>query len=128
MVRSMRFLIGVLATASVMMTGCYNNPHTSEKLPGEGPENIMSKPAVGPGTTAGGSTAGPQPVRERVEGGHVTPTPGGAVPAEPGLGHAGAPEPQMRPGADTPPGPATRMGNEKGRDLRGPAEHPETKH
>lgn len=51
-------LIGCLAL--LLTTGCYNNPHTSEKKPGEGPENIHARPAVGPGTTDGGSTAGPQ--------------------------------------------------------------------
>lgn len=121
-------LTGMLAIGSLLTTGCYNNPHTSEKHPGEGPVNIMSKPAVGPGTTAGGSTAGPQPPREEAEGGHVKPTPGGAVAAEPGSEHAGAATPHMETGAETPKGPAARTGNEKGGDGRGPAEHQESKH
>ena len=54
-------LTGCAAIACLFTVGCYNNPHTSEKKPGEGPQNIHAAPAVGPGTTAGGSTAGPQP-------------------------------------------------------------------
>jgi len=52
---------GGLALSLFLLTGCYNQPETSMKKPGEGPENIHSGPSVGPGTTAGGSTAGPQP-------------------------------------------------------------------
>lgn len=47
---------------SLLSLGCYNNPKTSEKAPGTGLKGTHSGPQVGPGTTAGGSTAGPQPV------------------------------------------------------------------
>jgi hypothetical protein len=120
-------LTGCAAIACLMTAGCYNNPHTSEKKPGEGPDNIHSRPAVGPGTTAGGSTAGPQPAKEET-GGHVQPTPGGAVAAQPGLGHATAPQPQIQHGADTPKGPASQTGNEKGGEGRGPEKHAEGRH
>jgi len=53
-------LTGGLA-ATLLLTGCYNTPQTSLRKPGEGPANYTAGPAVGPGTTAGGSTAGPQP-------------------------------------------------------------------
>jgi hypothetical protein len=110
-----------------VLTGCYNNPHTSERKPGEGPANIHARPSVGPGTTAGGSTAGPQPAKSEL-GGHVMPTPGGAVQADPGLGHATPAQPQVQHGVGTPQGPASRTGNEKGGDGRGPAQHAEQKH
>jgi hypothetical protein len=57
----MSFRALLVAAAVVGLTGCYNNPKVSERRPGEGPVNYMSKPSVGPGTVAGGSTAGPQP-------------------------------------------------------------------
>ncbi|MDZ4798676.1 MAG: hypothetical protein SGI92_10975 [Bryobacteraceae bacterium] len=53
-------LTGGLA-ATLLLTGCYNTPETSLRKPGEGPTNHTAGPAVGPGSTAGGSTAGPQP-------------------------------------------------------------------
>jgi hypothetical protein len=53
-------LTGGLA-ATLLLTGCYNTPETSLRKPGEGPTNHTAGPAVGPGTVAGGSTAGPQP-------------------------------------------------------------------
>jgi hypothetical protein len=115
-------LIAATGIAALISAGCYNDPHTSEKRPGEGPAHIMSKPAVGPGTTAGGSTAGPQPRREEPQAGHVQPAPGGAVAAEPGLDHAGRAQPAQQHGAGTPQGPASRTGNEKGGEGRGPAD------
>lgn len=87
----------------------------------------MSGPSVGPGTVAGGSTAGPQPPKPDLKG-HVAPTPGGGVPAEPGLGHATPAKPQVGHGLETPQGPASRMGNQKGGDGRGPATHTENDH
>jgi hypothetical protein len=110
-----------------MMAGCYNNPHVSRKHPGEGPAHIMSRPAVGPGTTAGGSTAGPQPAHAE-SGGHTQPTPGGEVAAEPGLGHAQPAQPPVQGSGETPQGRANRTGNEKGGDSRGPAQGSEAKH
>lgn len=120
-------LTGCAAIASLLTVGCYNNPNTSLRKPGEGPANVHGGPAVGPGTTAGGSTAGPQPAKPET-GGHVQPTKGGAVAAEPGLGHATAPRPQVDHGADTPKGPASQTGNQKGGDGRGPEKHAEGKH
>jgi hypothetical protein len=56
------------------LAGCYNNPHKSERAPGQGNAGNQSRgPSVGPGTVPGGSTAGPQPStaknhdRKRVE-------------------------------------------------------------
>ena len=46
---------------SLLGVGCYNNPDVSSRPPGSGSKDIHSGPQVGPGTTAGGSTAGPQP-------------------------------------------------------------------
>jgi len=109
-------------TASVLLTGCYNNPGTSLRSPGEGPAHIMSGPAVGPGSTAGGSTAGPQPAVEK-HGSNVEPHGGGGIPAEPGSGHA--PTPVTSPEADSPKGSPARIGNEKG-PGRG-SESPENK-
>jgi hypothetical protein len=56
-----KFLLTGGCAACLVHAGCYNNPKTSLKKPGEGPVSITSGPAVGPGSTPGGSTAGPQP-------------------------------------------------------------------
>lgn len=56
-----RFRLIAATGVCLLLAGCYNNPVTSLKKPGEGPVVITSGPAVGPGTTPGGSTAGPQP-------------------------------------------------------------------
>jgi hypothetical protein len=66
-------LILIAAMGCILLSGCYNNPRTSLKHPGEGPAHIMSGPATGPGTTAGGSTAGPQPQKEEHGGDHAKP-------------------------------------------------------
>jgi hypothetical protein len=61
---------------SLLATGCYNNPETTERHPGEGAADFHRKPDVGPGTTAGGSTAGPQPpAREKAEAAPAAATP-----------------------------------------------------
>ena len=114
----------MLPALALGLTGCYNNPEVSRRHPGAGPERYTGGPSVGPGTVAGGSTAGPQPVKAET-GGHVMPTAAGAHQAEPGLGHAEAPRPVGSPEMDTVKGPASRQGNMKGGDDRGPAEHSE---
>ncbi len=74
---------------SLLASACYNNPEVSSRAPGSGSHMIHSKPQVGPGTTAGGSTAGPQPVASK---GHsnVQPQPG-ATHSEPGNANAAKP-------------------------------------
>ena len=71
----MKTRLALLCGAAILcaLTGCYNNPRTSLKKPGEGPQAPASGPAVGPGTVAGGSTAGPQPVKHDA-GDHSTKT------------------------------------------------------
>jgi hypothetical protein len=101
-------------------TGCYNNPKVSLRHPGEGPANYMSRPAVGPGTTAGGATAGPQPAPVESDG-HTQPQPWGGVPAEPGLGHTTPPRP-VQGDPETHPVPPARTGNEK-RALESDTKH-----
>ncbi|HYP12551.1 MAG TPA: hypothetical protein VEQ63_01390 [Bryobacteraceae bacterium] len=49
------------ALLALCASGCYNSPHISNRLPDGKHSNVHSGPAVGPGTVAGGSTAGPQP-------------------------------------------------------------------
>ena len=118
----MRFsrAIPLFSVVCLLTVGCYNNPHISERKPGSGPANIHARPAVGPGTLDGGSTAGPQPVVHKA-GGHTEPTPSGAVGGHPAEGVANAPQPNMHGGGETPKGPASRTGNEKGGDERGSA-------
>lgn len=116
----MKILAAGGACVCLLLAGCYNKPSTSERFPGAGPVNYTSGPSVGPGTTAGGSTAGPQP-RVPMHGGDVEPQPGGATHGSPAEQHHGAAEPVMAPHADTPIGPASRVGNEEGGDGRGPA-------
>ncbi|HYO80728.1 MAG TPA: hypothetical protein VES20_04950 [Bryobacteraceae bacterium] len=99
-----------LAGLTLLTNGCYNNPEISERRPGSGPHRIHSGPSVGPGRTAGGSTAGPQPARPELEG-EVQPHPGGGLKAPPGASQAGAPRPDFDEGLRTPQGPASRMGN-----------------
>jgi hypothetical protein len=53
--------IACVVGLSLLAVGCYNNPDVSSRAPGSGSKDIHSGPQVGPGTTAGGSTAGPQP-------------------------------------------------------------------
>lgn len=65
----MKFALLCGAVAVCLMTGCYNKPQTSLVKPGEG-RPINAGPSVGPGTTAGGSTAGPQPVAVKHEAEH----------------------------------------------------------
>jgi hypothetical protein len=114
-------------------TGCYNNPDMNSKPPGSGSANFHSKPQVGPGTTAGGSTAGPQPAQPK-EHSETQPTHSGATGDTPGLGHAGAAKPEMQQGAGTPAGTQSTTGNQKGVGDRtaegGQGEHatPATKH
>ncbi|HYO84526.1 MAG TPA: hypothetical protein VES20_24200 [Bryobacteraceae bacterium] len=68
------------AVLSLVATSCYNNPQTSLKHPGEGPANVHARPAVGPGTVSGGSTAGPQPAAHTAHGQQQTqPQPSGAT-------------------------------------------------
>src|SRR6476620_5523540 len=61
--------------------------------PGSGVKDIHSGPQVGPGTTAGGATAGPQPA---AKAGHsnVEPTHGGATGDSTSVDHAGAATPE----------------------------------
>ena len=79
----MRKTAAVSALALAIATaGCYNNPHVADRMPGEGRAGDTSRgPTTGPGTTPGGSTAGPQPPRkakgeqaEKAEPSHPTPT------------------------------------------------------
>lgn len=63
-----KLLLCATGVLFLIATGCYNDPETSRKFPGQGPENYTSRPAVGPGTTAGGATAGPQPMKREAEG------------------------------------------------------------
>ena len=81
---------------------------------------IHSGPQVGPGTTSGGSTAGPQPVAAK---GHseVQPMPGGASQHPKAPGHSGAAKPEVQHGAQTPSGTQSRTGNEKGVGQRSEA-------
>ena len=97
-----------------MATGCYNNPEINSRAPGAGNEHIHGKPQVGPGPTAGGSTAGPQPVVQEHAKSDVKPTHSGATGDTPGLDHAGAAKPEIQPGANTPAGTQSRIGNQKG--------------
>jgi hypothetical protein len=113
-----------LSIVALVLTGCYNNPDVSRRHPGSGPQRFTGGPSVGPGTVSGGSTAGPQPAKAET-GGHVMPTAAGAHEAAPGLGHAEAAHPVVDPKMDTVKGPASRQGNTKGGDDRGPAEHSE---
>ncbi len=53
-----------LLVFSLLLAGCYNDPKTSDKLPGQGTKNITGGPDVGPGGVAGGSTAGRQPEKK----------------------------------------------------------------
>ena len=53
----------VVLGLSMLTVGCYNNPDLASRPPGSGAKDIHSGPQVGPGTTAGGSTAGPQPAK-----------------------------------------------------------------
>ena len=99
---------------SLLTTGCYNNPEITSQHPGAGNEHIHGKPQVGPGTTAGGSTAGPQPAAREHEKSEVQPTHSGATGDTPGLDHAGAAKPEIQPGAGTPAGTQSRTGNQKG--------------
>lgn len=71
----------------MLLTGCYNNPTVSLRKPGEGSAHIHGGPQVGPGTVAGGSTAGPQP-KPVEHHGDVTPMPGGGHPAEGSEAHS----------------------------------------
>lgn len=57
----MRFALLCAGILACLATGCYNKPQTSLAKPGEG-KPLSAGPSVGPGTTQGGSTAGPQPV------------------------------------------------------------------
>jgi hypothetical protein len=57
----------VLALA-LIASGCYNDPETSDRIPGQGNAGDSSRgPSVGPGTIPGGSTAGPQPAAKPEE-------------------------------------------------------------
>lgn len=114
------FLACSVMLASLVTVGCYNNPDISERNPGEFRGEMHKGPSVGPGRTAGGSTAGPQPPKAALTG-NVIPKPGGAVDAEPGLGHATPPRPEFDQSRATPAGPASRMGNQRGGENRGPA-------
>jgi hypothetical protein len=78
---------------SMVAVGCYNNPDLASRPPGSGVKDIHSGPQVGPGTTAGGATAGPQPA---AKAGHlnVEPTHGGATADSPSLDRAGAATPE----------------------------------
>jgi hypothetical protein len=82
-----RFALSCGLAASILLTGCYNNPNVSLRKPGEGSAHIHGGPAVGPGTVAGGSTAGPQPTPV-AHNGDVTPMPGGGHPAQGNDGHS----------------------------------------
>ena len=121
------------AALTFLSTGCYNNPHTSEKRPGEGPQNLHARPSVGPGSVSGGSTAGPQPVAHKGSASeHTQPQPGGATQhGAPEHGVQGAARPVTKAGngaaSDAHTSPAT-TGNEKGGDRRGPEAHAEPKH
>ncbi|HYP09010.1 MAG TPA: hypothetical protein VER03_22475 [Bryobacteraceae bacterium] len=124
-------LVVCMLGLSLLTGGCYNNPEVSSKHPGEGADDIHSRPQVGPGTTSGGSTAGPQPAAREHGKSDVQPTPSGATGDAPGLDHAGAATPNVQPGAaHTPAGTQSRTGNEKGVGDRssdgsthGPAKH-----
>ena len=107
--------VGVLLVVGMALvgTGCYNDPDVSAKPPGAGSVNFHRKPQVGPGTTAGGSTAGPQPVQLK-EHTETQPTHSGATGDTPGLGHAGAAKPEMQHGGGTPAGTQSTTGNQNG--------------
>jgi len=108
-------LTGLLTSVSLLSISCYNNPNVSLKKPGEGPAHIHSGPAVGPGTTAGGSTAGPQPAPEHHGEGTVEPQPSGVHPASGTEAHSQPATPVHGPGAtETPSMGKERTGNEQG--------------
>lgn len=86
-------LLGV----SLVSSGCYNNPEINARQPGAGDEHIHGKPQVGPGTTAGGSTAGPQPAAREHGKSEVAPA-AGTLPT----GHSSEAKPAEQPGAGTP--------------------------
>jgi hypothetical protein len=116
---------------SLLASGCYNNPDINSRHPGAGTKQTHSGPQVGPGTTAGGSTAGPQPVAHEEHKSDVKPTAGGATgDSSPGLGHAGAATPEHQPEVSTPAGAQSRTGNEKGVGERTsePGAHAPAKH
>jgi hypothetical protein len=78
---------------SMIGVGCYNNPDLASRPPGSGVKDTHSGPQVGPGTTAGGSTAGPQPAAKQSHS-DAEPTHSSATGDSPGLGHAGAATPE----------------------------------
>jgi hypothetical protein len=115
----MKIRFGLLTLSALLFTSCYNNPETSMKHPGDGPVDIHSRPSVGPGTTAGGSTAGPQPAVEPHGEGNVEPQPGGVHPGSgPGSGNEANSQPATPvhgPGAtETPATGKEQTGNEQG--------------
>jgi len=67
---------------SLLAVSCYNNPDVSMRPPGSGEKEIHSGPQVGPGTVAGGSTAGPQPAVEKKESGAAEAHQGAATAAD----------------------------------------------
>src|SRR5438045_8755018 len=114
--------LACLLGAALISVGCYNNPEISSRPPGSGEKDIHSGPQVGPGTIAGGSTAGPQPPAKQ---GHseVQPTHSGATGDSGGNEHAGSATPAKQAGACTPAGTQSRTGNQKGVGDR-TEEHP----
>jgi hypothetical protein len=111
---------GLLAGALLLLSGCYNKPGTSSRKPGEGPEHIHAGPSVGPGTVAGGSTAGPQP-KPVSHGGNVQPMPSGGHPAAGSDGHLQPATPVHEGKGETPTTGSAQTGNEHGAPGRGPA-------
>lgn len=105
-----------LFAGALLLGGCYNNPDITARHPGEGPVNIHARPAVGPGTVPGGSTAGKQPPA-KVEEGHATvePTHSGMRSDPKGPEHMGASEPGAPHDTAAPKGPASTTGNEAAR-------------
>jgi hypothetical protein len=98
--------------------------------PGEGTADFHSRPQVGPGTTAGGSTAGPQRPAKEAHKSEVQPNPGGAVAPAPGADHTGAAKPETQHGSAPASSTPSRTGNEKGVGDRtiDPATHDPAKH
>ncbi len=114
-----RFVLSGALAATLLLTGCYNNPNTSLRKPGEGSSHIHGGPAVGPGTVAGGSTAGPQP-KPVAHGGDVKPMPGGGHPASGDESHAQPATAVHGAGGSTPTSGHAQTGNEpSGRGVGG---------
>ena len=113
--KRMKIRFGLLTLSALLCVSCYNNPVTSLKHPGDGPTDFHSAPSVGPGTTAGGSTAGPQPAPEAHGEGTVEPQPSGVHPGSNNEANTQPATPVHGPGAtETPATGKEQTGNEQG--------------